>query len=857
MGMTRIVIEDGNRSWIQEVPEDLRRVSVGRALDNTVIIEDSSASREHCVVERNPDTDEHWLVDLESRNGTRLNGRFVNRALIRPGDRIEIGSTVITFAAEGEESAAALAEQLEARRGSSDALARDPLTGLSSFPAVVQEVRERLAQEDYGHLAVVKLDLDYLGLLNDMFGMRAGDEIIRHVAAGIRTAVADLPGADARAGREGGGKFLVALLAGTAGQARELAELVRARIAERPLEGALREASITLSGGAAQAPEDGAAWDLLFLRAEAALAEAKRSGRDRVALAHPLQADRVPAVSVQDTRTSGLWAASGIWDPRVARGGLQKDDGAPQAIAPLILTHAGQSILGLVAQALGSDLDLESLFDLSLQMIMEAAGAERGYLMLRDPGGQMRLRRALDRQAAGRPTTTHPSQRIVREVLETRSATLVDDALADDRYKGSESIAALKLRSVLAAPILWGKEVVGLIALTNSSVAGRFGQEERDLLLAFGRLIAGPIRRQLLHQARHEELERARAALARTAESESRRRQRYANIIGESAAMKKLFRLLDRLSESNHPVLIHGESGTGKELVATAIHYNGPRREKPFIAENCAAFSGTLLESELFGHIKGAFTGADRDRVGLIEAADGGTLFLDEIGEMSPSMQAKLLRVLQEGEVRPVGGRDVRKVDVRLIAASNRNLGEMVKDGTFREDLYYRVAVMTIDVPPLRERREDIPQLVEHFLEKGAEKDGLPRPPELTRDALQLLVHYDWPGNVRELENEVKKLITLSPEHIGTDHLSPHFLAGASPDRPQSAIRRVAVSDGTDALLLMIERGKTIAEVVEAFEIEAITRLLQATGGNRSETARRLGLSRPGLLKKMKRYGVE
>jgi transcriptional regulator with PAS, ATPase and Fis domain len=274
------------------------------------------------------------------------------------------------------------------------------------------------------------------------------------------------------------------------------------------------------------------------------------------------------------------------------------------------------------------------------------------------------------------------------------------------------------------------------------------------------------------------------------------------------------------------------------------------------VAESCAAFSDSLLESELFGHVRGAFTGADRDRVGLIEAAHGGTLFLDEIGEMSERMQAKLLRVLQEGELRPVGAREVRQVDVRLLCASNKNLLELARAGKFREDLYYRIAVMTVEVPPLRERREDIPLLVDFFIQRAAEADGRD-PPQISREALQLLVHHDWPGNVRELENEVKKLVTLAKDVIKAEHLSPRFLSGAAPDRPLSALRRVAVADGTDALMLMLERGKALAEVIEEFEKEAIARLLEATQGNRSETARRLGLSRPGLLKKMKRYKIE
>jgi diguanylate cyclase (GGDEF)-like protein len=912
--VNRIVVEDGQNAWVQEVP-DGARIGIGRALTNTIIIEDTSASREHCAIERDPEG-HHWLVDLGSRNGTRLNGRYVTKALIHPGDKVEIGATSITFAGPGEEGARqadaleqALRERQEVLRSSAalDALARDALTGLASAPALIVELRRLLdpaaggagaagaaAPGEAGLVAVVKLDVDYLGLLNDMFGLRAGDDLIVEVAQGLQGALAARPAEGGApppprpfVAREAGGKFVVLLPGADAARAKEVAERVRAAIAERPLQGVMREATVTLSAGVAAAPEDDRTWDGLLRRAEAALAEAKRAGRDRVAAAPARDGgEEVPrAAALSETRGSGLWAASDVWDPNTARGTAlpaqgkpvtlaEAAQGAPGAraseeartqalrlegapgLAPLVLDHAGQSILGLVAQALGSDLALDSLLELTLGIIVDATKARRGFVLLREPTGSLRLRMAVDRDVPGLPGHERSlSQGIVQEVLRTRSAVLVKDAQLDQRFKGRESVVTQGLRAVIAAPILWAKDVVGLIYLDNRSVTDRFGDAQRDLLLAFGRLVAGPIRRQALHQQRQDELERARAALARTAEVEGKRRHRYANIIGESAAMKKMFRLIDRLAESHHPVLLHGESGTGKELVASAIHYNGPRRTGPFIAENVAALSDTLLEAELFGHVKGSFTGADQDRVGLIEAAHGGTLFLDEIGEMSERMQAKLLRTLQEGEVRPVGGRDVRKVDVRVICATNRHLLQMAREGQFREDLYYRIAVMTVELPPLRERKEDIPLLLDHFLRQTAQQEKRPAP-EVSREALQLLVHHDWPGNVRELENTTKALFTLAGERVLPSHLPPKLLAGAAPDRAHSAIRRVAVTDGADAMLLMVERGKTLEEIVSMFEKEAIQRVLEACGGNRSETARRLGLSRPGLLKKMKRYGV-
>ena len=843
--MPRLVIEDGARSWSQEIPPGTTRVRIGRALTNTLVIEDGAASREHCAVELDP-SGEMWLVDLHSRNGTRLNGQPVEKAQLAAGDRIEIGSTSIRI----------LPDDIPAEEA--DPLALDPLTRLASYPAFVRMVERLIERRDSAGaeaqpLAVVKLDIDYLGLMNDMFGLRAGDELIRRAAKALLGALADVPGDPPRPAREAGGKFLLLLPRGNAEQARELAELVRSAVAGEPLPGALQGAALTLSAGVAEAAGGDEGWDALLRRAEGALAEAKRSGRDKVIVAAaPTPGGEPP----RSGGTSSFWStASAVIPLPVALPAAPTSDTTAE-IRPLVLTHAGQSILGLVAQALGSDLELDALLRLSLQVLLQAVEAERGCALLREPGGALRLRVGVDASPGAAPSEAQPSQQILGELVRSRAPVLVQDAQSDPRFQGAESVVMQGLRAVLAVPIPFGKEVVGAVWLERRGVQKPFGNEERDLALAFARLVAGPVRRELLHQAEHGELERVRAALSRTAEAETRRRQRYAHIVGDSAAMKRLFHLLDRVAETSHPVLIYGESGTGKELVASAIHYASPRAEKPFVAESCAAFSDSLLESELFGHVRGAFTGADRDRVGLIEAAHGGTLFLDEIGEMTERMQAKLLRVLQEGEVRPVGAREVRKVDVRLLCASNKNLAEMAKAGKFREDLYYRIAVMTIDVPPLRDRREDIPLLVDHFLRTSAEADKR-EAPQISREALQLLVHHDWPGNVRELENELKKLVTLARDVIKAEHLSPRFLSGASPDRPMSALRRVAVADGTDALMLMIERGKALAEVIEEFEKEAIGRLLKTTQGNRSETARRLGLSRPGLLKKMKRYKIE
>jgi transcriptional regulator with GAF, ATPase, and Fis domain len=329
--------------------------------------------------------------------------------------------------------------------------------------------------------------------------------------------------------------------------------------------------------------------------------------------------------------------------------------------------------------------------------------------------------------------------------------------------------------------------------------------------------------RSELLQAR-EELRSSRQAL--------QLRYDYKSIVGRTPKMLEMFRLLDRVTETDLPVVVQGDSGTGKELVARAIHHNGRRSAKPFVGENCAAIPETLLESILFGHVRGAFTGADRDRKGLFEVANGGTLFLDEVGEMSPGMQTKLLRVLQDGELRRVGGTQTIATDVRVIAASNRDLSQLVAEGRFREDLYYRLNVVQIRIPPLRERREDIPLLVDHFLGKHA-----PAGRRVSAEAMALLMGYPWPGNVRELENEVMRAAALGGEVVGPEDLSPHVGAAVP----------LSLSDPDDLDL----RNR-----VGHLEQELINRALKETGGNHTQAARLLGLSRYGLLKKLQRYGL-
>jgi len=337
-----------------------------------------------------------------------------------------------------------------------------------------------------------------------------------------------------------------------------------------------------------------------------------------------------------------------------------------------------------------------------------------------------------------------------------------------------------------------------------------------------------------------EERERLKEENRRLRE-EIRRESTFGSIISRNGRMQEIFALIRKVCDFKTTVLITGESGTGKELVARALHYEGARRGASFVAVNCAAIPGSLLESELFGHVKGAFTDAHTDKAGLFEQADGGTLFLDEIGELPVSLQPKLLRVLQDEEIKRVGGTSARKVDVRVVSATSRNLEEDVAAGRFREDLFFRLNVFAISLPPLRERLDDLPLLVEHFLKKFSDRFGN-NVASVDPDALRLLSSYGWPGNVRELENVIERGVILCEGDTLTPGLLPAKLTGALTGD------RGGIFPG-DTL--------SIRQAGEVMERVLIRRALESTGGNRTHAARVLEISLRSLIYKIKEYGLE
>jgi transcriptional regulator with GAF, ATPase, and Fis domain/tetratricopeptide (TPR) repeat protein len=484
--------------------------------------------------------------------------------------------------------------------------------------------------------------------------------------------------------------------------------------------------------------------------------------------------------------------------------------------------------------------DLQRLLAQVVDAVMDLCDAERGAVVVL--AGAERLEVA--RELAGSAGVAF-SRSIIARVLEQGAPVLSVDAVADDRFDGSRSISHLNLRSVLAVPLLHRGEAIGAVYVDHRLRRGAWGEDDLVQAEAFAELAALAIAhaRTLAEQRTQAEAlaaqgrELARLLEERELEVRGLReavrapsRRSYRGMIGGTPAIEQVFRLIDRLADSDVPVVIFGESGTGKELVARAIHEAGARKARAFIAENCGAIPEALLESVLFGHAKGAFTGAHRATPGLFEAADGGTIFLDEIGEMSPAMQTKLLRVLQEGEVRRVGDTAVRKIDVRVIAASNRDLEAMVAAGQFRKDLLYRIRVVKIELPPLRQRPDDLAPLIEHFLGRHDRQRRL----TVSAAAMRALARYAWPGNIRELENEVQRWVALVEARVEPADLSPAIVnAGAE-----------AGSDPDDLRL----RPR-----LERLERELLEKAMGVAQGNQTKAATLLGLSRFGLQKKLRR----
>jgi transcriptional regulator with GAF, ATPase, and Fis domain len=477
-----------------------------------------------------------------------------------------------------------------------------------------------------------------------------------------------------------------------------------------------------------------------------------------------------------------------------------------------------------IATGIGGIRDQESLQWQLLGLIFDVVPAERGAVLLFDGAEEISSAVAWDRvQGPAHPVRV--SRTVVQRIRRDGAGLVVSDVSGDSTLAHVQTLTELHVHSVLCVPLLASGQVVGAIYLDSRNPTRHFDEAHLQIMTA----VAG-IASLALDNVRHwEQLKQENQRLRAEVNLEH-------DMLGASQPMRDVFEFIRRVAPTDSTVLIEGESGTGKELVARAIHRNSSRADRPFVAINCAAIAETLLESELFGHEKGAFTGAVSQKKGKMEAADGGTLFLDEVSELAPGLQAKLLRVLQEREFERVGGIRRLKLDIRLIAATNRVLREEVQNGTFRKDLYYRLNVVCVTMPALRDRREDIPLLADHFIAKASRKCKARMKP-LSSEARACLINYDWPGNVRELENAIERALVLgSTASILHDDL-PEAVLEAGP----------ALTDSTAKYLDTIKDTKK----------QLILQALQQANGGYIEAAKALGMHPNSLLRLIRRLDLK
>ena len=474
------------------------------------------------------------------------------------------------------------------------------------------------------------------------------------------------------------------------------------------------------------------------------------------------------------------------------------------------------SALLSISNLLTSSIDLPSLLKLIVTSVTQLLESEASSLFLVDRTGEQLVLKMATGPVGGeiKELRLNIGEGIAGWVAKHRQGLIVNDTKHDPRFLPAvDKATGFQTRSIIAVPLMDHEQLVGVLEVLNTAKTKQFERSDLDLLTAFGSYASVALRNAELLAAVRDESELLRETVE----------ERYKTLIVESPRMRDVVSTLRKAARSNSTVLLLGESGVGKEILARSIHTWSPRANKPFVAVNCVALSDQLLESELFGHEKGAFTGAYQQKKGLLEVAQGGTVFLDEIGDMKPGLQAKLLRVLQDREFERVGGTQAIKVDVRVIAATNQDLKEAIKDGRFRKDLFFRLNVVTVKIPPLRERREDIPALAKHFVARYA-KDMKHPNLKIAQKAIDALWHYDWPGNVRELANVIERSVVLA--------------AGDTITAEDLTLEPEDANGGPAEPLL----GLPFHESVEHFKKMRLQEALTKAGGSKTKAARDLQL---------------
>jgi Nif-specific regulatory protein len=695
---------------------------------------------------------------------------------------------------------------------------RDPLTDLYRRPELERHlaVETRLARHTNTPVGLIMIDIDGLGRINQAEGRARGDKVISRVARLIRAQVRE---GDACI-RYGGEEFAVVLPGTDPDGSLATAEKIRRSVEDYPGFGG--GVSVRVSAGVAVFPQHAESPERLLRKADQTLFIAKQEGGNKVLMWHR----RIPKHALRSDKLIGI-----------ITGNQAKD-------------YRNVMLLLDTIVVVNSVLERQQVLTTLLDIMLQLSGCARGVLFLEREG---RLEMELGLDGRGNSLSPDDTCRDVLEHVRRQQVPLLVRAEDEEEENSlAEAVRSLGLELVLALPLLVKGKTIGCLYLDARESNPELEESDLIFMQALGRELGNALEKARLYQENLEQKQALEDLTARLAQkvqtqaselaqanrdlSEFKLRFNYDQIIGKSEAMQKVFKLLDRITDTNVSVLVQGETGTGKELVARALHYNGPRRDAPFVSVNCSAITESLMESELFGHVKGAFTGADRDKAGLFEQAHGGTIFLDEVQDMSPGMQRELLRVLQEGEVRRVGGKDIIHVDVRVVSASNRDLRLLVQEGQFRQDLFYRLNVVSTLLPPLRDRKEDIPLIVHKLLEKERAQDGSPL--KISKDALRAVLRYDWPGNVRELQNQIEKAsLLMEGDTILEEHLR---LEGDGAERT-----------GVSALFEL-----EYSEAKQSFAREYLKSILARNGGNVTRSAAEAGVVRSSFHKMMRKHGI-
>ena len=488
-----------------------------------------------------------------------------------------------------------------------------------------------------------------------------------------------------------------------------------------------------------------------------------------------------------------------------------------------------------IGKRLLTESEVDKMLSSAIDSAIQISGAERGMIILFDDKGEkiFQTARKLNSENLHDPEF-EISQSIINTVIAEHEPICLENALETSKYKKKKSVEKLKLLSVICLPLLHGNKLFGVVYLDNRTFTGIFQPETCRFVKEFTNFIS---------LAAYQALQRKQLQNhVTTLEKELRGKYKFESIIGHHPKMVEILKLVSQVADTDATVLIQGETGTGKELIAQALHYNSSRKDKPFVPVNCGAIPEHLLESELFGHVRGAFTGAIKDKAGWFESANGGTIFLDEINDMSPALQVRLLRVLQTGEYSRVGSTEICYCDVRVVSASSKNLQQLIKTGDFREEVYYRLNVVEIELPPLRDRTSDIPLLARFYLKEFTKQAGKKKL-SLSVNAESLLLSYNYPGNIRELVNIIQRTVILAEEDlVDVSHLP-------------ASIFQNQISTKTDCKTETFQIAKQ--RVLEDFEKEFIINTLKISNGNITQAAKMSGMNVKNFFVKMKKYGIK